>query len=45
MVKSRFESFTNFLRVCEKDFVGVFYVFLFIIVEEEDPIGFSWLLY
>ena len=27
-----------------EEFVGIFYVFLFFVVEEEDPIGFSWYL-
>ena len=31
-VKSRLGSFTNLLRICEKDFIGVSYVFLLIIV-------------
>ena len=40
-VKSRLGSFINLLRVCERDFVGVSYIFLLIVVGEEDPIGFS----
>jgi hypothetical protein len=38
-------SFTHLLRACERDFVGVPYMFLLIVVGEEDPIGFSWLLF
>ena len=43
-VKSRLKSFTNLLRVCERDFVDISYVFLCIVIGEEDPIGFFWLL-
>lgn len=43
--RSRLGSFTYLLRVCERDFAGVSYVFLLIVVGEEDPIGFSWLLF
>ena len=28
-----------------KEFIGIFNVFLLFVVGEEDPIGFSWLLY
>ena len=41
MMKLRLRSFTNFLRVCERDFVDVSYVFLFIGFREKDSIGFS----
>ena len=44
-MKVRFESFTNLLRICEKGFASVSYVFLLIIVGKEDPIGFFWLLH
>ena len=43
-MKVRLGSFINLLRVCERDFTDVCYVFLFIVVGDEDPIGFSWFL-
>ena len=43
-VKIRLWSFTNLLKIYKRDFVGVSYIFLLIIVGEVDPIGFFWFL-
>ena len=40
-VKLRLGNFTNLLKVCEKDFVDISYVFLLIVVGKEEPIEFS----
>ena len=43
-MKLRFESYINpFVSLWGK-LVGISYMFLLYVVEEKDPIGFSWLL-